>query len=67
MNWIILVEDDYNTYPKEGVEVLVSDGENYDIAWYLMSSEYMWMKTDHAKDTADKYKGITIIKWSYIE
>lgn len=67
MNWVNLVEGDYNTFPKEGYEVIVSDGINYDVAWYLMSSQYEWMKTNHVKDTAEPYNDIEIIKWSYIE
>lgn len=67
MNWVKLLENDYDTYPKEGYSVIVSDGTNYDVAWYLMSSSYVWMKTDVVKDDAKKFNQFKITKWSYIK
>lgn len=68
MNWITINEEDKEkTYPKEGIDVLVSDTKNYDVAWYLMSSEYVWMKTDILNDTVNEFKEFKIIKWSYIK
>jgi len=66
MKWNDIIEDDYSTYPKEGYDVIVTDGMHYDVAWYLMSSEYKWMKTDIVKDSADEFNQFKIAKWSYI-
>lgn len=66
MAWFEIKEDDIDTYPSEGIDVLISDGKNYDVAYYLMSSEYVWMKVDIALDSADEFKGFTPIKWKYI-
>lgn len=65
--WIDIIEDDYKTFPPEGEDVLVSDGKNYDVAWYLMSSEYAWMKTNIEMDRADEFNSFTITKWKTIE
>lgn len=66
MEWVNLVEYNYNTYPKEGYDVIVSDGIHYDIAWYLMSSTYKWMKNDLYKDDCNEFNQFKIIKWCYI-
>lgn len=52
--------------PPEGVEVIVSDGNNYDVAYYLMSGEYVWMKNNIKKDCSKKFKSFVPIKWKYI-
>jgi hypothetical protein len=67
MNWITLLEDKHETFPDEGIEVLVTDGTNYDVAWYLMSSTYEWRKTDLEEDTTKKFNAFKITKWSYID
>jgi hypothetical protein len=67
MDWIKIIENDYSTYPKEGYSVIVSDEKNnYDVAWYLMSSEYKWVKDDLINDDLIDFKSFIIIKWSYI-
>ncbi len=66
MNWIKINIDDDNTYPKEGIIVLISDGVNYDTAYYLRSSSYYWLKVSVKKDTVTKFKDFEIIKWAYI-
>lgn len=66
MKWVTLIENDYNTYPKEGYTVIVSDGTNFDTAWYLMSSEYIWMKSNLKSDYSDEFNQFKITKWSYI-
>ena len=43
MDWNELIDNDYSTYPKEGIDVLVTDGTHMDIAWFLMSSTYEWV------------------------
>jgi len=66
MNWIIINKEDINTYPSEGEEVIVSDEINYDIAWYIMSGEYRWVKTDVTHDTMNTFTAFEIIKWKSI-
>ena len=66
MEWINLKEEDYETYPKEGYDVIVSDGTHYDVAWYLMSSTYRWMKTNLVEDDCGEFKQFKIMKWAYI-
>ena len=53
-------------FPPEGVVVLVSDGINYDTAYYIRSGEYVWMKTNVKKDSSKKFKSFIPIKWKYI-
>lgn len=66
MDWINFDENDFETYPKEGIEVIVSDGSHFDVAWYLMSSTYMWMKNDLIADDCEEFAQFKIIKWAYI-
>ncbi len=72
--WVDIVEDKQtefltglDTYPPEGEAVLVSDGENYDVAWYLRSSEYVWMKSHVANDTGELFDSFVPIKWRLID
>lgn len=67
MNWKEIIIEDYETYPPEGVEVLISNGRNFDVAYFLMSGEYVWMKVNVKKDNAKKFKSFTPIKWKFIE
>lgn len=67
MNWVNFIEDDYSTYPKEGYDVIVSDGTHYDVAWYLMSSTYEWRKTDLIADDCIVFNQFKITKWTYID
>jgi hypothetical protein len=67
MEWNRIIENDYSTYPDEGYEVLIGDDNgNYDVAWFLMSGEYLWMKDNRLIDDTYEYQGINITKWSYI-
>ena len=66
LEWIEIKEDG-DTYPKEGYTVLVSDGINYDTAWYLMSSEYIWKKSDVLNDEELDFNNFVITKWAYFE
>ena len=66
LEWIEIKEDG-DTYPKEGYTVLVSDGINYDTAWYLMSSEYIWKKSDALNDEELDFNNFVITKWAYFE
>ena len=67
MSWVTFIEDDFNTYPKEGYNVLISDGEHYDVAYYLMSSTYEWRKVSVKDDDANKFEDFIPIKWKYID
>ena len=67
MNWIEIIKDDYKTYPDEGIEVLVSDGENYDVAYYIMSGCYKWLKVNLIEDDINDFKSFIISKWCYID
>lgn len=67
MNWINFDENDSNTFPPEGVNVLISDGIHYDVAYYLLSGEYVWIKIDLEKDDINDFTAFPIIKWCFIE
>ena len=66
LEWIEIKEEG-DTYPKEGHIVLVSDGINYDTAWYLMSSEYIWKKNDVLNDDKLDFNNFVITKWAYFK
>ena len=65
--WIYIIDEDDKTFPPEGEEVLVSDGKNYDVAYYLRSGEYIWKKVNIEMDRADDLTNFNIIKWRSIE
>lgn len=67
MNWIEIIKDDYDTYPKECINVLVSDGKNYDVAYYIMSGSYRWVKVDLIEDDINDFTSFIISKWTYID
>ena len=67
LEWIEIKEEEYDTYPAEGCTVLVSDGINYDTAWYLRSSEYIWKKSDVLNDDELDFNNFVITKWAYFE
>ena len=67
MKWNYLIPNDYETYPNEGISVVVSDGANYDVAYYLMSGEYKWVKVCVKRDCLKNFKDFAVTKWSYIE
>ena len=66
-NWIEIEEGDYHTYPGEGIEVLVSDGTNHDVAYYIMSCEYKWLKVDVKNDNVYDFENFIPIKWKLID
>lgn len=66
MNWIEIIVGDYDTYPKEGINVLVSDGKSYDVAYYIMSGSYRWVKVDLDEDDIHDFKSFVVSKWTYI-
>lgn len=66
-NWIEVKKDDIDTYPSEGIDVLVSDGYNHDVAYYLMSGEYKWMKVNIKNDESNEFTDFVIKKWKYID
>lgn len=67
MNWKDVDPEEDNTFPEEGVEVLVSDGINYDVAWYLRSGSYKWVKSNLVHDDLDDFRSFIPIKWLTIE
>lgn len=65
--WKTIKQDDYNTYPMEGFSVIAADDEgNEEKLYFLMSSEYVWMKVDEENDDADEFTGFTPTKWKNI-
>jgi hypothetical protein len=65
-SWISIVEGNIETYPKEGIDVLISDGKQYDVAYYLMSSTYVWMKVHPSRDEAVEFREFTPTMWKPI-
>ncbi len=65
--WLNIDNNAIETFPKEGVEVLVSDGTNYDVAWYLMSSEYIWKKNIINEDNTINFESFIPTKWCHID
>ena len=65
--WNIIDEEADDTFPPEGEEVLVSDGFNYDVAWYIRSGEYKWLKSNVIRDITFDFKSFVPIKWKSIE
>lgn len=66
INWINIIKGNYATYPDQGVDVLVSDGKNYDVAWFIMSGDYKWLKNNIKDDTAEEFNSFEISKWTYV-
>ncbi len=67
VKWIDIEINNYDTYPPEGIDVLVSDGNNYDVAWFIYSSTYQWRKINITEDTATEFKQFEIKKWKLID
>ncbi len=60
-------ENDYSTYPNEGIKVIVSDDNgNEEEVYFLMSGEYVWMKIDEEADDVYKFKDFIPTKWKVI-
>lgn len=61
-------ENDYETYPSEGISVTVSDDEGNEAeVYFLMSGEYVWMKWDEEADEANVFKDFIPTKWKVLE
>lgn len=65
-SWVDILEGDYDTYPKEGYSVLVSDGIHYDVAYYIMSGDYKWLKSNILEDDANLFTSFVPTKWKYL-
>ncbi len=65
-DWVTIIDEDYDTYPKEGYTVLVSDGTFYDVAYYVMSSSYVWMKSNIEEDDSNLFTSFVPTKWKYL-
>lgn len=58
-------DNDYSTYPSEGIDVIVADDNgNETQAYFLMSSEYVWMKEEN--DDVSEFKDFIPTKWKVI-
>lgn len=71
LDWVLFNQDNNETYPPEGIEVLISGlSENgnilYDVAWYLKSSKYVCMKTDIEEDEANVFTAFVPLRWRAI-
>lgn len=72
MNWVTIVEwipgkfNQVDTYPDEGIELLVTDGTHYDVAWYARSGDYKWIKTKLLEDTIEDFVAFKPTHWTYI-
>lgn len=61
--WVYFDENNSETFPPEGEDVLVSNGTNYDVAWYILSSSYKWLKCHIELDEVDEFTSFVPIKW----
>lgn len=64
--WIPGKRNQIDTWPEEGIEVLVTDGTHYDVAWYLYSQSYMWMKTSVKQDDCVEFVNFVPTHWASI-
>lgn len=64
--WVNIIKDDYSTYPEEGTTVMVSNGKDYDVAYYIMSGSYKWLKVHVENDEADDFTSFVPTKWKII-
>ena len=65
--WVKL-ENKYDSYPSEGIEVIASDDEGNEAQLYfLMSSEYVWMKVDKEADDANEFTDFIPTKWKVLD
>lgn len=46
--------------------MLVSDGIHYDVAYYIMSVEYKWLKLNVLEDDANLFTSFIPTKWKYL-
>lgn len=67
IEWLPNTPNQKDTYPEEGVEVVVSDGKHYDVAWYLRSGEYKWVKTCLRIDTLYDFSDFKPTHWAPID
>ncbi len=68
--WVYIKDDGeynrYDSYPKEGYPVLVSDEKNYSVATFLRSGEYIWVEDDVVNEQWVDFTKFKITKWRYI-
>lgn len=64
--WNKFDNDNLDTLPPEGEEVLISDGTNYDVAYYVASGEYKWLKSHVEDDDSNDFTSFIPIKWKKI-
>lgn len=66
MYWRTIDKDNFDTYPTEGINVLVSDGIHHDVAYFIKSQTYKWFKVNLKLDDANEFDEFEITKWAYI-
>ena len=55
------------SYPNEGEHLLVSDGINVDVAYFVMSGEYQFHKqTSVSNDTFSTFDSFEVTRWTTI-
>lgn len=64
-DWIF-IDDENNIYPNEGEEVLISDGINYDIAYFIKSAGYKFYKMNIKEGISILFDSFIPIKFKYI-
>jgi hypothetical protein len=64
MKFYTIDESKYETFPEEGEDVLVSDGKHFDVAWYLKSGDYKWLKNNISTDESEDFENFKVIKWA---
>lgn len=65
-DWVKIDKDNDDTFPEEGLNVMVSDDEHYDVAYYIRSGEYKWLKVNVDLDDVDDFTSFVPTKWKII-
>lgn len=65
-DWVNINKNNDDTFPEEGLDVMVSDGKHYDVAYYVRSGEYKWLKVNVDLDDANDFTSFVPIKWKII-
>lgn len=66
MAWISF-KGENKQYPPEGIDVVIGDDlGNEDIAYFIMSGEYVWVTFDYEADETKIFTRFTPTKWTHI-
>lgn len=63
-NWNVI--SDKESFPPEGIEVLISDGINNDVAYYVRSYPPKWVKVNIKEDNISDFIQFVPIMWGFI-